>query len=98
MAERKEIKLLDLNEESYETLSNSQLKRWPTMHIPRIVLENYLISVPTLKAAFHEGMQEAILDRYRKPNTIIDDTVGMAQYHPGRVQMRPAPQSVDSRL
>ena len=125
MAERKGIKLSDLNEEPYVELSNPELKRWPKMHIPKIAMESYLISVPVLKAhslavvtlsmknlmgvcppehyckgghwkksSFHQGMQEAILDlnRYRKPDfSIIDATVGMAEYHLGGPTCDPPP-------
>lgn len=50
MAQRKGIKLIDLNEAPYLTLTNPTLKRWPTMHLPEVVMESYLISVPVLKA------------------------------------------------
>jgi uncharacterized protein (DUF362 family) len=50
MAERRGIELIDLNEAPYLTLTNPTLKRWPTMHLPEVVMESYLISVPVLKA------------------------------------------------
>ncbi len=50
MAKEKGIKLLDLNEEKLVKLSRPELKRWPEMHLPEIVMDSFLISVPTLKA------------------------------------------------
>jgi uncharacterized protein (DUF362 family) len=100
LARKKSIKLVDLNVEPLVKLSNPSLSRWPTIYLPRIVMESFLISVPVLKAhslscvtltmknmmgaappvhyqagghwkksAFHERMQESILD------------VGMAEAH-----------------
>jgi uncharacterized protein (DUF362 family) len=115
LAEKKPIKLLDLNVEPLVKLSNQNLSRWPAIYLPRIVMESFLISVPVLKAhslscvtltmknmmgavppvhyqagghwkksAFHDRMQESILDlnRYRTPDfTVLDATVGMAEAH-----------------
>lgn len=50
MAKERGIKLLDLNEEKLVKLSQPELKRWPEMHLPEIVMDSFLISVPTLKA------------------------------------------------
>ncbi len=44
------IKLLDLNDESLVKISRPELERWPEMHLPKIVMDSFLISVPTLKA------------------------------------------------
>jgi len=50
MAGRRGIELIDLNKAPYLTLTNPALKRWPEMHLPEVVMESYLISVPVLKA------------------------------------------------
>lgn len=50
MAKDRGIKLLDLNEEELVRMSRPELKRWPEMHLPEIVMDSFLISVPTLKA------------------------------------------------
>ncbi|MDT8317741.1 MAG: DUF362 domain-containing protein [bacterium] len=50
IAKERGIKLLDLNEERLVKLSKPELKRWPEMHLPEIVMDSFLISVPTLKA------------------------------------------------
>ena len=50
MARDRGIKLLDLNEEELVSLSRPELKRWPEMYLPKIVMDSFLISVPTLKA------------------------------------------------
>jgi uncharacterized protein (DUF362 family) len=115
LAEKKSIRLVDLNKEPLVKLSNQKLIRWPEMYLPRIVMESFIISVPVLKAhslscvtltmknmlgaappahyqagghwkksAFHERMQESVLDlnRYRTPDfTVLDATVGMAEAH-----------------
>jgi uncharacterized protein (DUF362 family) len=115
LAQKKSIRLVDLNKEPLIKLSDQRLSRWPEMYLPRIVMESFLISVPVLKAhslssvtltmknmmgaapplhyqagghwkksAFHERMQESILDlnRYRTPDfTVLDATVGMAEAH-----------------
>ena len=44
------VTLLDLNKAPLVHMQNSKCKRWPEMHIPRIALESFLISVPVLKA------------------------------------------------
>ena len=50
MAKRQGVQLTDLNEEPCVELSRPELKRWPNMHLPKIVLESFLFSVPVLKA------------------------------------------------
>ena len=50
MAKDKGIKLLDLNDEPLVKIRRPELKRWPEMHLPKIVMDSFLISVPTLKA------------------------------------------------
>lgn len=128
MAERKKINLIDLNKSPYVTLSNPELKRWPEMHLPEVVMKSYLISVPVLKAhslagvtlsmknmmgacppkhyckgghwkkaSFHSRIHEAIADlnRYRKPDfSIIDATVGLAEYHLGGPACDPPPNMI----
>ncbi len=125
MAKRQGLKLTDLNKEPYVELSRPELKRWPKMHLPKIVMESYLLSIPVLKAhslagvtltmknmmgacppehyckgghwkksSFHTGMQEAVLDlnRYRTPDfTLLDATVGLAEYHLGGSVCDPPP-------
>ncbi len=50
MASSKSVKLIDLNEEPLVRLSKSCCARWPEMYLPSIVMENFIISVPVLKA------------------------------------------------
>lgn len=50
MAYEKKVKLIDLNCEETVKLSNKECRRWPEMHLPKIILESFLISVPVLKA------------------------------------------------
>ena len=50
MAERKGIRLVDLNMEECVELSDSSCRRWPSMFLPKIAIESFLISVPVLKA------------------------------------------------
>lgn len=109
------VELLDLNGAPLVELARPGCRRWPTMRLPQILFDSFLISVPVLKAhtlagvtltmknmmgtappahyrqgghwkkaAFHEGIQEAVLDlnRYRTPDfTVLDATVGMQQAH-----------------
>jgi uncharacterized protein (DUF362 family) len=44
------IELLDLNTAPLTELARADCSRWPTMHLPRILFESFLISVPVLKA------------------------------------------------
>lgn len=50
LARRKKVKLLDLNEAELVVVTRPGCRRWPEMHLPRIVFDSYLISVPVLKA------------------------------------------------
>ena len=50
LAAEKQIRLLDLNEEVLLTKENPVCTRWPTMHLPAILDEVFLLSVPVLKA------------------------------------------------
>ena len=50
LSERTGVQLVDLNEEPLVRLRRPELKRWPELHLPRIVMESFLISVPVLKA------------------------------------------------
>ncbi len=115
MASRCGIDLLDLNVEPLRSLKREDCKRWPEMHLPTIVMDSFLLSVPVLKAhslasvtltmknmmgcappshyqrsghwkkaAFHDNVQDAVLDlnRYRTPDfTVLDATVGMQKAH-----------------
>jgi uncharacterized protein (DUF362 family) len=50
LADRTGVTLLDLNEAPLVHMQDSKCGRWPEMHLPRIVFESFLISVPVLKA------------------------------------------------
>lgn len=50
MAERCGVQLIDLNEVPLRTMQLPQCQRWPEMHLPEIVFESFLLSVPVLKA------------------------------------------------
>ncbi|MBU0485616.1 MAG: DUF362 domain-containing protein [Proteobacteria bacterium] len=50
MAARKGVRLLDLNEQPLISKSLPQCRRWPQMHLPQIVYDSFLLSVPVLKA------------------------------------------------
>ncbi len=50
MSKRIGVKLLDLNEEEPVRLTDPELKFWPEIFLPRIIIESYLISLPVLKA------------------------------------------------
>ena len=50
MADRCGIELIDLNEEPLRTMRKSECRRWPEMHLPEILFESFLLSVPVLKA------------------------------------------------
>ena len=43
------VTLMDLNEAPLVHLRNKTCRRWPEMHLPKIVFESFLISVPVLK-------------------------------------------------
>jgi uncharacterized protein (DUF362 family) len=44
------VSLMDLNEAPLIQMQNNECKRWPEMYLPKVVLDNFLISVPVLKA------------------------------------------------
>ncbi len=46
----KNIPLLDLNHEELSTKEDTRCKRWPVMHLPSILDDVFLLSVPMLKA------------------------------------------------
>ncbi len=50
MAGKKNVKLVDLNQEKSVLLQQKKCKRWPEMHLPEIVFNSFLLSVPVLKA------------------------------------------------
>lgn len=50
LALEKKIQLLDLNEEELRRKENPHCRRWPVMHLPSILDEVFLLSVPVLKA------------------------------------------------
>lgn len=125
LAREKNISLVDLNQATLVTKTLKKCRRWPVIHLPELIFDSFLISVPVLKAhslagvtltmknmmglappahyqegghwkkaAFHQGIQEAILDlnRYRTPDfTLLDATVGMAEAHLWGPTCDPAP-------
>ncbi len=50
MAARNDVALVDLNYGPAKTLQNADCPVFPEMHLPEIAFENYIISVPVLKA------------------------------------------------
>lgn len=50
LADLEHVTLMDLNEAPLASMQNSKCRRWPEMHLPKIVFESFLISVPVLKA------------------------------------------------
>ena len=50
LARRHGVGLLDLNHAELVRVSNKDCSRWPQMHLPAIVFESFLLSVPVLKA------------------------------------------------
>jgi len=50
LADLPRVTLMDLNEAPLVHLRNKTSRRWPEMHLPKIVFESFLISVPVLKA------------------------------------------------
>ncbi|MEE8574305.1 MAG: DUF362 domain-containing protein [Thermodesulfobacteriota bacterium] len=59
MAHRMEdrgVRLMDLNTEPTVCLSPPGLKAWPEIHLPKIIMESYLISIPVLKAHTLSGV------------------------------------------
>jgi len=44
------VRLLDLNQEETICRSLDSCRRWPRMHLPEIVYESFLLSMPVLKA------------------------------------------------
>ncbi len=49
-ASEKGVELVDLNDAPLRKISKPECGRWPEMHLPDLVFESYLISVPVLKA------------------------------------------------
>ncbi len=50
MAMRRGVKLIDLNDEPSVELYSPLLKVWPSIFLPKILMDSFLISVPVLKA------------------------------------------------
>ncbi|WP_429886460.1 DUF362 domain-containing protein [Geoalkalibacter halelectricus] len=50
LAEEQGVELLDLNCAPLEQLKNPRCRRWPQMHLPTVLFDAYLISLPVLKA------------------------------------------------
>ncbi|MCB2215014.1 MAG: DUF362 domain-containing protein [Desulfobulbaceae bacterium] len=53
---RRQVELLDLNNAPCRRLTNQDCTRWPEIHLPRILFETFLISVPVLKAHSMSGV------------------------------------------
>lgn len=49
LATKKNIQLIDLNEEKLTKKENPNCLRWPVMHLPALLDEVFLLSVPVLK-------------------------------------------------
>lgn len=56
MARSAGVELADLNQAEVVRLQNAQCLRWPEMHLPRLALDAFLISVPVLKAHSMAGV------------------------------------------
>ncbi len=56
LADLDHISLMDLNEAPLVHMHNSSCSRWPEMHLPEIVFDSFLISVPVLKAHSMAGV------------------------------------------
>ena len=50
LAAQEQISLIDLNVESSVMLKKSECNCWPVMHLPELLFDVFLISVPVLKA------------------------------------------------
>lgn len=50
LGERNRVRLVDLNKEPCRRLADERCRRWPEMHLPELLFECFLISVPVLKA------------------------------------------------
>ncbi len=50
LANKYSIELLDLNEADLVLLENSDASRYQEMYLPKIIMNNFLISIPVLKA------------------------------------------------
>lgn len=77
MAGRKNIELIDLNAETCTRRKNPECSRWPELHLPQILDDAFLLSVPVLKAhslsdvtlTMKNMMGCAPPDHYRKGNS-----------------------------
>lgn len=50
LARQRNIELVDLNDQPLLELKNPACGRWPVMHLPKILFNVFLLSVPVLKA------------------------------------------------
>lgn len=50
LADKSGVELIDLNQAELVDLADDSCKRWPEMHLPKIVMDAFLFSVPVLKA------------------------------------------------
>lgn len=56
LADQKKIELIDLNVEELNHYTHPDCRRWPEMHLPKILEDVFLISVPQLKAHSLSGV------------------------------------------
>ena len=50
LAAQKGVALLDLNQAPLRRLTNPACRRWPELHLPELLFDSFLISLPVLKA------------------------------------------------
>lgn len=50
LARRRNIKLVDLNQADLVHCHRDDCRRWPEMHLPELVFDSFVLSVPVLKA------------------------------------------------
>lgn len=50
LADETGIELVDLNHEELVNMADPSCSRWPEMHLPQIIMDAFLFSVPVLKA------------------------------------------------
>jgi len=123
LAESMNIPLLDLNKAPMTEVKRDDCRLFPSLRLPKIAFESYILSIPVLKAhslagisgtlknmlglpppaeyqrsghwkksAFHQHMQESIieLNRYVTPDlTVLDGRIGLAEHHLGGAECEP---------
>ncbi len=124
LARRHGVPLVDLNQEVCLAVSEPGMTVFRELHLPKLALDSFIISLPVLKAhsiagmtgtiknmmgflppsiyqgdcgtwkknSFHARMQASLRDLalYLRPDlTVMDASVGLAQYHLGGPAMEP---------